>query len=284
MIVMSSLNALSVAMILVLASLGLGIIYGQMNVLNLAHGEFIMLGAYAAVIADILNLPPIAGIIFAPIFAATIGIIVERSLIKPLYARPIDTLLVTWGLSIVLKQLIQLIFGAKQRSVDALITGNLSIFGTKYPTYRVFIIAITIVLVALVFFIFFKTSLGLKMRMVIQNRDQASAMGVNVGAVDMFAFALGSGLAGIAGAIMTPLTFINPQVGMPYLANSFIVVIVGGVSSLPGLAASGTVVGIMKNVIDFFARNVFLTNIIVLLLAILIIRIRPHGLFYRERK
>ncbi|HIY54266.1 MAG TPA: urea ABC transporter permease subunit UrtB [Candidatus Agathobaculum merdavium] len=278
------LNALSSSMILILVSLGLGIIFGQMNVFNLAHGEFFMLGAYAAVITGLMGLPPIAGLIFAPLFVGLIGIVVERLLIRPLYARPMDTLLVTWGLSMVLKQLIQLIFGAGHRNADALFTGSMNIFGTEYPIYRIFIIVITLALLGIVFFLYFRTSFGLKMRMVIQNRQQAMAMGINTVSVDRMTFALGSALAGIAGAIMTPLMFISPEMGASYLTNSFIVVIIGGVSSLIGLVGGGMTYGIAKTIIDFVIANSFLTNIIVLLLAIVIIRLKPNGIFTRKSR
>lgn len=276
------LNSISGAMILILVSLGLGIIFGQMNVFNLAHGEFFMLGAYAAVMASTLGLSPILGILFAPIFVGIIGMLVERVLIKPLYSRPMDTLLVTWGLSIVLKQVIQLLFGAGHKNVDALFVGSMNIFGEKYPIYRMFIIVITIVLLGLVFFIYYKTSFGLKMRMVIQNRSQAMAMGINTASVDRWTFALGSALAGIAGAIMTPLMFISPEMGSSYLTNSFIVVIIGGVSSLIGLVGGGMVIGFSKSSIDFIIANSFWTNIIVLLLAIVVIRFKPNGIFSRK--
>ncbi|MHB8277004.1 MAG: urea ABC transporter permease subunit UrtB [Candidatus Humimicrobiaceae bacterium] len=277
------MNAISGSMILILVSIGLGIIFGQMNVFNLAHGEFFMLGSYAAVIVGTLNLPPLVGILFAPIFVGAIGILVEKILIKPLYSRPMDTLLTTWGLSIVFKQVVQLIFGAKNRNVNALFTGTMNVFGVQYPIYRIFIIVVTLILLGLVFFIFFKTSFGLKMRMVIQNREQASAMGINTASVDRWTFALGSALAGIAGAIMTPLMFINPELGSAYLTNSFIVVIIGGVSSLFGLAAGGAIIGLSKSLIDFVIKNSFLTNIIVLLFAIVVIRLKPNGLFSRNR-
>lgn len=276
------LNSISGAMILILVSLGLGIIFGQMNVINLAHGEFFMLGAYAAVMASALGLSPILGILFAPIFVGIIGMLVERAMIKPLYSRPMDTLLVTWGLSIVLKQVIQLLFGAGHKNVDALFVGSMNIFGEKYPIYRMFIIVITIVLLGLVFFIYYKTSFGLKMRMVIQNRSQAMAMGINTASVDRWTFALGSALAGIAGAIMTPLMFISPEMGASYLTNSFIVVIIGGVSSLIGLAGGGMVIGFSRSFIDFIIANSFWTNIIVLLLAIVVIRFKPNGIFSRK--
>lgn len=278
------LNAVSGAMILILVSMGLGIIFGQMNVLNLAHGEFFMLGAYASVMMDSLGLPPMAGLVFAPVFVGAIGMIVEKLLIKPLYSSPMDTILVTWGLSMVLKQLIQLIFGAGHRNTTALFSGSMHILGTEYPIYRVFIIAITAALLIGILLLFYRTSFGLKMRMVIQNRQQAAAMGINTAMVDRWTFTLGCALAGIAGAVMTPLLYINPEMGASYLTDSFIVVIIGGVSNLLGMIGGGAVYSFSNTVIDFVIKNTFLTSIIVLILAIVIIRLKPTGIFTRKSK
>lgn len=278
------LNALSGAMILVLVSMGLGIIFGQMNVFNLAHGEFFMLGAYGAVMMNSLGLPPIFGILFAPIFVGAIGMVIERIIIKPLYTKPMDTLLVTWGLALALKQIVQLFFGAAYKNVDALLTGSVSVFNQPYPKYRLFIIFVTLFLLALILLLFYKTSFGLKMRMITQNRLQASAMGINTGSVDRWTFALGSALAGIAGAIMTPLMSVSPEMGASYLTNSFIVVIVGGASELMGLIFGGLAIGVGRTFIDSTIKNSFLTTIIVLLLAIVIIRFKPNGLFSKNNR
>lgn len=278
------LNAISGSMILILVALGLGIIFGQMNVFNLAHGEFFMLGAYVAVLVSNLGLPPLVGILAAPVVVGLIGMVVERLLIKPLYSRPMDTLLVTWGLGMILKQVVRLLSGTGHQNVDALFTGAAKIFGVAYPRYRLFIIGITIVLLAIVFILYYKTSFGLKMRMVTQNRTQAMAMGINTTSVDRWTFALGSALVGIAGAIMTPLMFISPEMGGAYLTDAFIVVIVGGVSNLIGLIGGGIAIGASTTIIDFLIKNSFWTNVIVLLLAIVVIRIKPNGIFSRRSK
>lgn len=278
------LNAISGSMILILVALGLGIIFGQMNVFNLAHGEFFMLGAYVAVLASNLGFPPLVGILAAPVIVGLIGMIVERLLIKPLYSRPMDTLLVTWGLGMILKQLVRLLMGSGHKNVDALFTGAVKFLGISYPRYRLFIIGATIVLLAVVFILYYKTSFGLKMRMVTQNRTQAMAMGINTASVDRWTFALGSALAGIAGAIMTPLMFISPEMGASYLTDAFIVVIVGGVSNLVGLIGGGIAIGASTTIIDFLIKNSFWTNVIVLLLAIVVIRVKPNGIFSRRSK
>lgn len=259
--------------------MGLSIIFGQMNVFNLAHGEFYMLGSYATVIISLLKLPPWVGILFAPIFVGCIGMLVERIVIRPLYKRPFDTLLVTWGLSMVLKQVVQLIFGASHRDVKALFRGSMQIFGADYPIYRLFIILSTLILLIVVYFLYFKTSLGLQMRMVTQNREQANAMGVNASSIDRWSFAIGAALAGIAGAIMTPLMFVNPSMGEAYLTNAFIVVIIGGVSSLLGVIGGGLIIGYSNTLIDYVIKHPFITNIVVLVLAIIVIRIKPKGVF-----
>ncbi len=278
------LNAISGTMILMLVAIGLAIIFGQMKVLNLAHGEFFMLGAYAAVFASILNLPPVAGILLAPVLVGAFGILVERTMIRPLYHRPLDTLLVTWGLAIVLRQLVQLSFGAVHRNVEPVVSGTVSILGVNYPVYRIFIIGVTVVLLVMVYLLFYKTSFGLRMRMVIQNREQASAMGINTASLDRWTFAVGSALCGIAGAIVTPIMFINPFMGTLYLTNSFIIVIIGGVEKILGIIGGGLVIGASRSIIDYFIKDTFFTQIIVLFLAIVVIRLKPGGLFSRNHR
>jgi urea transport system permease protein len=277
--IIQGLNGLSLIMILILISLGLVIIFGLMNVINLAHGEFFMLGAYTAVAVHFLGLPPWAGIIAAPVTVGLFGVFIERILIRPLYTRPLETLLATWGLSIAIRQVIQIIFGAGHREVPALVTGSFELLGISYPIYRFFIIAITAIILLVIFYVYFRTDFGLRIRMVIQNREMTSALGINVHATDRWAFALGSGLAGISGAVMTPLTYINPEMGLPYLGKAFIVVIIGGASTLFGVLGGGTVIGGAEAIIDFFLKKPFVAQILVLMLAILVVRIKPKGLF-----
>jgi urea transport system permease protein len=277
--IIQGLNGLSLIMILILISLGLVIIFGLMNVINLAHGELVMLGAYSAVTAHLLGLPPWLGIVSAPVTVGIIGIFIERILIRPLYMRPLETLLATWGLSIVLRQVVQIIFGAGHREVPALITGSYQFFGISYPIYRLFIISVTAAILIVIFYIYFRTDFGLRIRMVIQNREMTSALGVNTQATDRWAFALGAALAGISGAVMTPLTYINPEMGLPYLGKAFIVVIIGGISSLYGVIGGGAVIGGSESIIDFFLQKPFIAQILVLTLSVIVVRLKPKGLF-----
>lgn len=277
--IIQGLNGLSLIMILVLISLGLVIIFGLLNVINLAHGELFMLGAYTALSMNLWGLKPWVGILAAPIAVGIVGIILERSIIRPLYKRPLETLLGTWGISIVLRQIVQIVYGAGHREVPALFTGSFGFFGISYPVYRLFIMGITTLILGAVFYLYFRTSFGLRIRMVIQDREMSAALGINTHTTDRWAFALGAGLAGLAGAIMTPLTYINPEMGLPYLGKAFIVVIIGGTSSLLGVLGGGAIIGGSEAIIDFFLEKPFVAQILVLMLAIVVVRIRPKGLF-----
>ena len=276
-IVIQSLNALSIASILILISLGLAIIFGMLGIINLAHGEFFMLGAYCAATPVLWGLSPWWGIIAAPIFVGVVGICVERTVIRALYRRPLDTLLATWGLSIVIRQIVRLTYGPGQMMSESLIIGSTGLFGIAYPTYRLFVIGITTVVVAITFFLFFHTDFGLRIRMVIMNRNMAAALGVNTHATDMWAFGVAAALVGFAGAIMTPLVVINPEMGLEFLSRSFVVVIIGGIGHLYGVIAGGAVIGGGEAALSFFLRPV-VAQILVVLLAVIAIRVRPQGI------
>lgn len=276
-IVIQLLNGLSIAAILVLVSIGLAIIFGMLGVVNLAHGEFFMLGAYCTATVSMLGLPVWLGPVIAPFAVGAIGIVVERTIIRPLYKRPLDTLLATWGLSIVIRQVVRLIFGSGHMMAGSIIVGSTSIFGIAYPTYRLAIVVVTCIVTAFTFYLYFKTDFGLKIRLVIANRSMASALGVNVHATDMWAFGVASALVGFAGAIMAPLIVVAPEMGLEILARAFVVVIIGGVGHLYGVIAGGALMGGTEAAISFFTRPV-VAQVLVILLAVVAIRFRPRGI------
>jgi urea transport system permease protein len=276
-IIIQGLNALSIASILILASLGLAIIFGMLGIVNLAHGEFFMLGAYCTATMSMLGLSPWLGPLIAPFIVGAIGVGVERSIIRPLYRRPLDTLLATWGLSIVIRQVVRLIYGAGHMTTDSLMVGSTEVLGVAYPTYRLFLVLVTCLVTAATFLVYFKTDLGLRIRLIIANRSMASALGVNVNATDMWAFGIASALVGFAGAIMAPLIVIEPEMGLDYLSRAFVVVIVGGIGHLYGVIAGGAVIGGAEAVVSFFLRPV-VAQILVVVLAIVVIRFRPKGI------
>ena len=218
-------NAISYSMILILGAIGLSIIFGLMGVINMAHGELFMLGAYTAVMAQKLGMNLWGGILISPIFVGIVGLALEVSIIRRFYTRPFVTLVATWGISIIFRQLIKMLFGPGHQIIRNPLAGSLDLFGIAYPKYRLLIMLITGIILIFLFVFFHKTPFGLKCRAIIQNRDMSTALGINVGDVDRWTFSIGAALAGMAGAIMTPLITINPEMGLPFLSQSFLVVL-----------------------------------------------------------
>ncbi|UCE53109.1 MAG: urea ABC transporter permease subunit UrtB [Desulfobacterales bacterium] len=274
-------NAISYSMILILGAIGLSIIFGLMGVINMAHGELFMLGAYTAVIAQKLGMNLWIGILFSPIFVGIVGLALEVSIIRRFYTRPFVTLVATWGISIIFRQLIKMLFGPGHQIIRNPLAGSLDLFGIAYPKYRLLIMLITGIILIFLFVFFHKTPFGLKCRAIIQNRDMSTALGINVGDIDRWTFSIGAALAGMAGAIMTPLITINPEMGLPFLSQSFLVVILGGVGSLFGLIGGAVLVSCCRFFLSFFFR-LTTAQIFVFLMAIILIRIRPQGLFGKK--
>jgi urea transport system permease protein len=274
------LNGLTLAAVLALVAIGLAIIFGLMRVINLAHGDMFILGSYTVVGFWEATGSVWLGILAAPLVVGVLGWVVERTMIRRLYRRPLDSLVATWGLGIVIREVLKILFGAGSRNLPFPFTGEFSIGGTSYPAYRIFLIVLSVVVMAWVMWFFVRTDFGRKVCAVIQSRDMAMAMGIDAQKIDGIVFALGAGLAGFAGAVMTPLITLNPEVGLFFLARSFLVVIVGGVGSLLGTVLGSLLIGLGESFISFFARPVT-AQIILLLIAIAVIRIRPTGLFAR---
>jgi len=271
------LNALTLISILMLVALGLAIIFGLMNVINLAHGEFVTIGAYTLALVQSLHGSWWLALALAPFVGSVIGLIVERTMIRHLYTRPLATILATWGLSLVLQQLLQVLFGAAPQRVDSPLEGSASVFGVAYPAYRLLLITAALAIVAGCFAVFRWTRFGLDLRAVIQNRDMAEALGINTQRVYAIAFSAGAAIAAVAGVLIAPLTVVIAQMGVNYLARSFFVVIVGGVGSIGGVAAGSAVVGGTETVLNY-QIPVTISQALVLALAIVIVRFRPRGL------
>lgn len=274
---MTFFNSLSISMTIILISFGLAIIFGLRGIINLAHTEFFMLGAYVVVLADQMGLPVFwAGLVLAPIVVGFIGWVIERSLIRFLYERPIETLLGTWGVSLVLTEAVKLTLGPQQRYTMQPFSGSWSVLGVDYPIYRFFIIFVTLLVIATMVYLFLFTDFGLRVRAVIANREMASAVGINTSLVDQSVFALGAGLAGLAGAVMSPVVAVNPNMGLEYFARTFFAVIVGGVNNIFGVVAGGLIIGSGEGILSAAFRPV-VAQILVLVLAIVVVRIRPQG-------
>lgn len=270
------LNALTLISILMLVGLGLAIIFGLMNIINLAHGEFVTIGAYTLALVQSLGGSYWLALALSPFVGAAAGLIIERSMIRFLYNRPIATILATWGLSLVLQQLLQLVFGAAPQRVDGPLAGSASVFGVPYPAYRLFLIVTAFAIVGACYQVFRHTRFGLDLRAVIQQRDMADALGINTERVQALAFAAGAALAAIAGVLIAPLTVVIAQMGVNYLARSFFVVIVGGVGSIAGVGAGSAIVGGVETLLNYHVP-VTVSQALVLVLAIVIVRFRPRG-------
>lgn len=289
-------NSLSLASILVLAALGLAITFGVMRVINMAHGDFMMLGAYTALIMTderYLGLNLFAAIPASFLVVAFIGFLLETTVIRFLYGRPLDSLLATWGVGMILQQIINLSFGAnlqpmhlpevlekgtrlwgKAGSADEVVIGR----------YRIFIVGVTLLCLLAVYLWFFRTSFGLKIRAVVQNRQMASALGISTRRVDSLTFAFASGLAGVAGCILAHLYNVKYNMGADYIVETFMVVILGGMGHLPGSVGAGAIIGTGDSVVEKILGNTSLAKVVVLLLVIVFIQIRPSGLFVSKER
>jgi urea transport system permease protein len=289
---MTIFEGLSLGSILLLAAIGLAITFGVMGVINMAHGEMIMLGAYATyVVQEIfvgylpqgwLDFYLIAALPVAFLVTGAVGIALERSVIRFLYNRPLETLLATWGVSLILQQLVRTIFGAPNKAVanPSWMTGGFRLLGgAAFITWnRLIILVFCFVVLGILGLVLKRTSFGLHMRAVTQNRDMASAMGIATARVDALTFGLGSAIAGIAGVALSQIGNVSPNLGQLYIVDSFLVVVFGGVGSLFGTLAGAMSLGIVNKLLEPVAGAV-LGKVVVLVIVILFIQRRPRGLF-----
>ncbi len=280
---------ISLGSVLLLAAIGLAITFGVMGVINMAHGEMVMLGAYTTFVVQqflIANAPGLMeyGLAFALplafLVSGTAGLIIERTVIRQLYGRPLETLLATWGVSLILQQGVRTIFGATNREVsnpswmsDGFMLGQLTI---TWNRFWILIFALTVFAILLV--VLKRTAFGLRMRAVTQNRRMASSMGIRTPWVDALTFALGSGIAGIAGVALSQIDNVSPDLGQSYIIDSFMVVVFGGVGNLWGTLVGALSLGVANKFLEPYAGAV-LAKILVLVLIILFIQKRPRGLF-----
>ncbi|MDX2158213.1 MAG: urea ABC transporter permease subunit UrtB [Hyphomicrobiaceae bacterium] len=280
---------LSLGSVLLLAAIGLAITFGVMGVINMAHGEMVMLGAYTTFVvqeafrawapgAFDLSLPVAIPLAFA--VAGAVGIAIERGIIRFLYGRPLETLLATWGVSLVLQQAVRTAFGPTNREVGnpSYMSGAFDLYGVSITWSRLWIIVFTLAVFVALQLVLRKTRLGLEMRAVTQNRRMAASMGIRSARVDALTFGLGSGIAGIAGVALSQIDNVSPNLGQSYIVDSFMVVVFGGVGNLWGTLVSAFFLGIANKMLEPVAGAV-LAKILILVLLILFIQKRPRGLF-----
>ncbi len=271
------IDATSYILILVLIALGLMIVFGMMGVINMAHGELFMIGAYVMVVCQSAGLPFIAGLILAPVIVGLLGLLIEALLIRHIYLRPLDTILATWGLSIALKQAIVLLFGPESQSIASPINDMISIGDFSYPLYRTLVMLAALLLIGGTFWIFLKTDFGLQVRAVIARPDTAATLGINTRRLYRWSFVIGTALAGLAGALIAPTISVDPQMGLGYLIPGFLSILVGGAGPLAGVVVGGSVVGGANSLLTVWISPVA-AQIAVFILAILVIRLRPEGI------
>jgi branched-chain amino acid transport system permease protein len=268
--------------IFVLISLGLAVIFGMMRVINLAQGEFIMLGAYACVEATKSGLPLWLAIIVAGLAVGAFGIVVERLIIRFLYGRILDTLLATWGLSLFLVGGVTILYGPQSVSVGATL-GNFQIGDISYSRYSLVVIIVAVVMLVGTYALWRFTRFGLIVRGTMQNAGMANAMGINTGLVYMLTFGFGSALAGLAGAVLVPIVGASPQLGLSYIAKAFITVIAGGPLPLLGTSAASALFGTIDGIVSYKSSTV-VSEVAVLLIAIVLLRLLPLGITGRLRR
>ncbi|PCD02115.1 urea ABC transporter permease subunit UrtB [Sphingomonas spermidinifaciens] len=274
-------NGVSLASLYLLASLGLALSFGLMRVINMAHGEMLMLGGYLAW-ATLLVVPGAAGILIAMpvafVGAAAMGGVIQTVLIRRLSARPLDTLLATWGVSLVLQQAARDLFGAVGVEVraPAWLEGSVELAGVVIPTARLFIIGVAVAVLGGLALILLKTRIGLLVRAVNQDRMMASATGIAVGRVDLAVFCLGSGVAGLAGVMLALLGPVTPSVGQAYIIPAFLVVVMGGLGSITGTTAAAVILGVFAALAQLFV-DVSVSQMLLLVFVVLFIQFRPQG-------
>ncbi|MEV0162673.1 urea ABC transporter permease subunit UrtB [Nonomuraea fuscirosea] len=263
---------LSIGAVLLLIALGLTFTFGQMGVINMAHGSFIMAGAYTAyLLQDLVLALPAAFLV-----AGAMGLVLERLAIRHLYGRPLDTLLLTWGVSLVLQQLARDLFGAPnvQVSAPSWLSGGVGIL----PYNRLFIMGLAVAGVVGVWFYLTRTGLGRRTQAVVQNRQLAATSGIDTGRIDMLTFFIGSGLAGVAGVAVTLIGPVGPALGDYYIVDAFLVVVAGGLGQLRGAVLAALGLGLLNSYAEFWS-DASLAKVIVFAVIIAFLQIRPQGMF-----
>lgn len=284
---------LSLSSILLLVALGLAITYGAMGVINMAHGEMVMVGAYVAVLSGIwLKTGIFIAIPLAFLVTACLGLVIERIVVRRLYGRLLDTLLATWGISILIQQAVRLEFGLsflgihidglgaglQNVAVPSYLQGAVTLAGAEINIYRAFIIAVTVALALTTWFILYRTSVGVQVRAIIRNPKMAAACGIDVKRVNALTFAFGSGLAGVAGVMMAGFKTVFPDMGSTMVVDGFMVVVTGGIGSMFGTIFSSVLLGEI-NALVAIGTNDILARAVVFAVVIIVILFKPSGLF-----
>lgn len=269
------LDIVTTAAILFIVSSGLLIVFGVMKIINFAHGAFMTVGAYAALITSHLGLPAVASPFVAFAAGGVLGAVAEVLIVRRLYSRPLDAILATWGLGIAIGQVLTLVFGREVQFVPAPVSGTLAFLGNEYSGYRLLLVPAAVIIGALFTALLAGTRLGLATRAVIMNETLAQGLGIDSTRVRLLTFGIGCGLAAVAGAAVTPLASVDPNMGLPWLIGAFMLVMVSG-GSLPTLALSCFVLGGLQVLISTFVSPI-LGGLTIAVLAAVALRLRPEG-------
>ncbi len=262
---------------LALVALGLAIVFGKLRIMNMAHGEFVMIGAYAPVIASSLGLPGWLQLPVCLLIVALVAFLLERTIIRHLYGRMFDSLLATWGIAILLREIVELIFGRGYQSVSLPISGTVSVFGADYPAYRIAVILGIIVGFAALYWWNVRSKVATRIKAMVGNPDLAEAVGINTARLSAGAFVFGCCTAGLAGLILAPTIRIEPMMGLDYLIRSFFALVVGGLGSLEGLGIGATIIAGTQSVLGALASQTY-GYLAVLTLSILFLWLKPDGI------
>ena len=260
---------------LILAAMGLSIIFGMMGIINLAHGEFIMLGAYITTFFATNSVPLPIAILLGTLGTGVFGFIMDRLIICRLYSRPLDSVVATWGISLIMCQGMRVLFGSSMAGVSTPL-GSFTVDGGKYSVYRLVLAGIAVLLVIAVYLLFMHTKIGLHARATMQNCDIANSLGVNSNKMYALTFAFGSALAGLCGGLYAPTMSITPDMGSNFMMESFVTVIVGGANPLVGTVLAGGVLGAVRSTLEMLFST-FMGRVGLLIVAILFIRLVPKG-------
>jgi branched-chain amino acid transport system permease protein len=269
------LDIVTTAAILYAVAAGLLIVFGVMKIINFAHGAFLTIGGYSGLVVTQLGLNPWLALPFAAAAGLICGMLIERLVVRPLYARPLDAILATWGLGIIIGQIITIAFGREIQFVQSPMTGAIEVAGETYSQYRLLLIALALAVGVGLAAALQMTRLGLVTRAVIMNEQLARALGINSELVRFFSFSLGAALASLAGAMITPLSSVDPNMGVPWLVNAFMLVLVSGMS-LASLAVASLVLGGAQVIVSSYLSPV-LGGLTIVVLSALILRVRPKG-------
>lgn len=270
------LDIVTTAAILFSVAAGLMIVLGVMKLINFAHGAFLTIGGYAAYVTTVAGWNPWLAFPFAALVGLVLGLVTERFIVRPLYSRPLDAILATWGLGIIIGQLITIFFGREVQFVEPPMSGAIEILGQTYSSYRLLLVGVAVAMGAALTALLYFTRFGLDARAVIMNETLARGLGINSSLVRFATFGLGSALAAMAGALITPLISVDPNLGLPWLVNSFMLVLVSG-ASVPGLMIVSLVLGGAQVLVSTYVSPI-IGGLTIVVLAAVICRFRPQGI------